>query len=315
MPIDPNVFNNLRTFQDYQRAEEEFQMRKQLAASQMQRAQQGADLPAAIQIANEYAKARASGDTQRMNDIELAAKLFDRGVVTNGGVASPVAGYPEAVAQIGATKAGAEQQAQKSVDAVMNPVIAAGETNARLQQQLGLEPKIEAAKADVKNQADRSLDRMKKASQANDTLSTLDQIESPDESGLSLLDKATGSTVGAVVAQGKKVVGTSDESTQANAALEVLGNRLVMNIPRMEGPQSDKDTQLYRSMAGRIADPQVPAADKRAAIAAIRELNAKYANQPIGPGVPGGEVPLTPMQQAPLSKEDAINELRRRGKL
>jgi hypothetical protein len=47
----------------------------------------------------------------------------------------------------------------------------------------------------------------------------------------------------------------------------------------MEGPQSDKDVALYREMAGRIGDPTVPAAEKRAAVATIRSLQQKYLPQ------------------------------------
>lgn len=36
MPLDTNVFDKIKTFQDYQRADQDFQMRKQLAAQQLQ---------------------------------------------------------------------------------------------------------------------------------------------------------------------------------------------------------------------------------------------------------------------------------------
>ena len=59
----------------------------------------------------------------------------------------------------------------------------------------------------------------------------------------------------------------------------------------MEGPQSDKDVALYKEMAGRIGDPNVPTSQKRAAVETIRELNSRYANVEY---VPGGSTPPSP---------------------
>lgn len=93
------------------------------------------------------------------------------------------------------------------------------------------------------------------------------------------LNQASGSFIDTAASFGKRVIGTSDEQTQANAALKVISGKLVSNMPRMEGPQSDKDVQLYKDMAANIADPTIPANDKKVALEALRELNAKYANQ------------------------------------
>lgn len=58
----------------------------------------GSQLPAPVQIANEIAKARAAGDTQRVNDLSLAAKIYDKGVIADaGGNASSIPGYNNAV--------------------------------------------------------------------------------------------------------------------------------------------------------------------------------------------------------------------------
>ena len=48
-------------------------------------------------------------------------------------------------------------------------------------------------------------------------------------------------------------------------------------MPKMSGPQSDKDVLLYKEMAGRIGDPTVPASQKIAAMNSINELQARYA--------------------------------------
>jgi hypothetical protein len=66
-----------------------------------------------------------------------------------------------------------------------------------------------------------------------------------------------------------------------------------MQMPRMEGPQSDKDVQLYKEMAGQIADPWIPKARKMAAVQTIDEIQSRYLGQstPVqqtAPSVSGG---------------------------
>jgi hypothetical protein len=106
----------------------------------------------------------------------------------------------------------------------------------------------------------------KKATAATGALGLLDEAEL-------YLDSASGSIPGAAWAAGK-------------SAFEVVGQNLVSQQPRMEGPQSNFDVQLYQRMAGKIADPTVPADDKRAAIGVMRKLNEKYAGMQSNPNAP-----------------------------
>ena len=57
---------------------------------------------------------------------------------------------------------------------------------------------------------------------------------------------------------------------------------IMLRQPRMEGPQSDRDVQLYREAAGQIGDPSVPRETKKAALQTIRRLQAIYKNNPTG---------------------------------
>ena len=50
-------------------------------------------------------------------------------------------------------------------------------------------------------------------------------------------------------------------------------------MPRMEGPQSDRDQALYRQMAAQIGDATVPARIRKAAMETLKELNDKYQDQ------------------------------------
>jgi hypothetical protein len=91
------------------------------------------------------------------------------------------------------------------------------------------------------------------------------------------LPKATGSLIGSKVDQLASVFGYGTEGAKATAQLQVLGNRILMNVPRFEGPQSDRDTAVYKDAAGRIADPSVPIETRMAAFKTIMEINQKYA--------------------------------------
>ena len=85
----------------------------------------GSHLPAAMQLANEFQRARGEGDTQRMNDLALFAKTMDRGLSYDPQTQAvvPMQGYGQAVGSIEGAKSGMKQQAEKEVDLVMNPQI------------------------------------------------------------------------------------------------------------------------------------------------------------------------------------------------
>ena len=92
-----------------------------------------------------------------------------------------------------------------------------------------------------------------------------------------LIDKSTGSYAGAAVDQVAQVFGGAPSGAIASGQLQALEGALMLNQPRMEGPQSDKDTLLYKQMAAKIGDPKVPNAIKKAALATVKSLHKKYA--------------------------------------
>ena len=94
-----------------------------------------------------------------------------------------------------------------------------------------------------------------------------------------LIKKATGSYAGAGADMAANVFGFSTEGANAASQLQALEGMLVSKMPKMSGPQSDKDVLLYKQMAGQIGDPTVPAARKQAAIQTIRKINQMYAGQ------------------------------------
>ena len=120
----------------------------------------------------------------------------------------------------------------------------------------------------------------KKGINALNVLESLDLAEP-------LVDAATGSGGGAAADKIASFFGKSLQGDQAIGQLKIIQANLMTNMPRMEGPQSDRDVQLYREAAGELGDPSVPRERKRANLMMIRSLQQKYAES-----VPdGGEKP------------------------
>jgi hypothetical protein len=94
-----------------------------------------------------------------------------------------------------------------------------------------------------------------------------------------LIDAATGSLVGAGADKIAGAFGKSLSGAEATAQLQVLQAGLMLNQPRMEGPQSDADVLLYKAAAGQIGDPTVPGGTKKAALKTIRLLQQKYISR------------------------------------
>ncbi len=224
---------------------------------------------AAIELANEIQKARASGDTQRLNDLLVAAKSLDKGVIQNAdGTAQTMTGYPDVLGQLQYGKQTGTELAKNQNE----PGRAGAVENAQLDAQLGKKPTIAGLEKTAQLNADRQGGIGDKVLQAKSNIGIIDEA-------VPLIDKATGSGIGTLLAAGKQAAGISDEKTKANAQLLVLSGRLLNNVPRMEGPQSDKDVASYREQAGKLGDPTVPAGDKRAAADIIRKLSEKYTAQ------------------------------------
>lgn len=94
----------------------------------------------------------------------------------------------------------------------------------------------------------------------------------------SLIPKSTGSYLGNAVDIGAQAFGVSTQGAQAAAQLRALEGALVAKMPKMSGPQSDKDVAMYKQMAGEIGNPNTPPAIKQAALKTIEEIQQRYAN-------------------------------------
>lgn len=108
-----------------------------------------------------------------------------------------------------------------------------------------------------------------------------------------LLDVATGSGAGTATNKVQAFFGYAPTGAQAIGQLQTLQAALILGMPRLEGPQSDKDRELYIQAAGQIGDPKIPREIKKAAVQTIRDIQQRYANVAASMGAqPGAPKPL-----------------------
>jgi len=107
--------------------------------------------------------------------------------------------------------------------------------------------------------------RRKRSEQAAKTLNIIKMADP-------LITGATGSVLGAARDMAYAAFGKTTPGAERTASLKALESALILNMPRMEGPQSDKDVALYRQSAAQLGDPNVPAAIKKAALLTIKRL-------------------------------------------
>lgn len=106
---------------------------------------------------------------------------------------------------------------------------------------------------------------------ANDALALIQQARA-------ILPGATGSYAGAAWNQANRLFGNATEGDKASAQLKALSGALVAKMPKMSGPQSDKDVALYREMAGRVGDETLPVELRQAALDTVEAIQARYAS-------------------------------------
>lgn len=155
-----------------------------------------------------------------------------------------------------------------------------------------------AAGAKVKAEADARAASGRDDTQAKKSNSARDMMGQIQEARILLEGGATGSAIGAGKDRVMGWMGKRDQPGINADKLETIGGWLTMNTPRMEGPQSNYDQELYRTMAGRVGDRSFPAAGRLAALETVEGIQKKYAA--------GGEQPQAATQQA---SSRIVNEL------
>lgn len=107
----------------------------------------------------------------------------------------------------------------------------------------------------------------------------------------------TGSGMGSAYDTVAGVFGKSPEGAAEADSLRALGGALTSKMPRMEGPQSDRDTQLYKEMAGVVGNANIPRDRRLAALKTVEDLWGKYADSLT-------QQPANPPPSAPKTAKD-----------
>lgn len=87
----------------------------------------------------------------------------------------------------------------------------------------------------------------------------------------------TASGAGAMMDSAANFFGKSTKGADLASQLDTISGWLTSNVPRMEGPQSDKDVANYRIMAAEVGDRTKPTSQRLAAAMELQGLQAKYA--------------------------------------
>ena len=118
--------------------------------------------------------------------------------------------------------------------------------------------------------------KVQRTQDANDAIALIDEATK-------LLEGATGSYAGKAVDIGAQVFGKATPGAQKAARLKALEGMLVSKMPKMSGPQSDKDVAMYKQMAATVGDDTQPTEIRKAALDTVREIQERYAGMPARP--------------------------------
>lgn len=119
---------------------------------------------------------------------------------------------------------------------------------------------------------------------ANDAIGLINQAEP-------LLKDATGSGIGSALDSLGGAFGYATPGSINAQKLKAIEGALVAKMPKMSGPQSDKDVLLYKQMAAAIGDPTIPYERKVAALGEVRRIQERYAGLPEGSSRPAAHPP------------------------
>ena len=204
----------------------------------------GADQPAKVREWEYFDKLEPSKKKQYLN---LHRDIAGEGsVIDNEGSIAVLPGYQRSVAGRAAAAQNAKNQSDLSYALPIKQAEALGaETGKKLAVQ------------------------KTKEMQAPANLDLLDGAEA-------LLPQASSGTISNIGTKAANFAGISTKKGKADESLKGIAANLVLNVPRMEGPQSDKDTALYKQAAADVANPNIPAESRKAAIDTMKSLQLKY---------------------------------------
>jgi hypothetical protein len=181
------------------------------------------------------------------------AELADKGIFIGGG--APSGGMPMGSGQ------GGGQVRQVTGDAKYMPAnMPVYEPDPSLTNAQNRELQAQFAKDNQKN--------VKNAKDAFGSIKAVSEILRTNEPSSGLAEN--------IITGTREIFGGGGKQSQADAKLKVLGQKLVQQVPRFEGPQSDKDVASYQAAAGDIGNANKPIAARLAALQVLVDLNKKY---------------------------------------
>jgi hypothetical protein len=185
------------------------------------------------------------------------AELADKGIFIGGG--APSGGMPMGGGQGGGQ--GVTQVRQVTGDAKYMPAnMPVYEPDPSLTNAQNRELQAQFAKDNQKN--------IKNAKDAFGSIKAVSEILRTNEPSSGLAEN--------IITGTREIFGGGGKQSQADAKLKVLGQKLVQQVPRFEGPQSDKDVASYQAAAGDIGNANKPIGARLAALQVLVDLNKKY---------------------------------------
>lgn len=116
-----------------------------------------------------------------------------------------------------------------------------------------------------------------------------------------ILPNATGSMLGNGLDYALGAVGVSTEGADNASKLRALEGQLVAKMPKMSGPQSDKDAARYVQMAAEVGNANLPVARRLAALDEVEYFQRIYAGQGSLVSQPGKPSPVAALVFDPVT--------------
>ena len=184
------------------------------------------------------------------------AELRDKGILVGGGMPSAGAPMGGGMPSTGMPSNQMPKQDQKFMPATL-PVFEPDPTLSPQQNRELAGKFAEDLRKNVKN-----------AKEAFGTIKSVSEILRTNEPSSGRAEN--------IITGTREFFGGGGKQSQADAKLKVLGQKLVQQVPRFEGPQSDKDVASYQAAAGDIGNANMPIASRLAALQTLVDLNKKY---------------------------------------
>jgi hypothetical protein len=240
-------------------------------------------------------KAQLENDAKRLN-ISAQQLFFDTGIKAGGGTfVNPIAQPPAPTAPPAQPNVAPNAPPMRAPVAPVAPNVSAAPVAGNpvtptaqpsYTPLAGLSPKAQQQMALESFQAQQKTERgMQGIGNVIDNARSILQGKAKDEQGnpikAPLPTQSYGGALQDILAS--TYGGAPQGSAQADR-LKVLGGALTMAMPRMEGPQSDRDMQLYREMSGQIGDNTLSVARRLEALSQVEALYRKYdKTSPVAP--------------------------------